>query len=105
MKPRPTGRKAQPTGDPRLKTPARKALRARVAALGLPCHRCGHPINYTGPWDLDELLARDDGGDPLDPTNVAPTHVTCNRAAGARRTNAKRRARGGAERSTTANRW
>lgn len=78
-----------PSSDPRLKTPARKRLRAAVAALGLPCNKCGQPIDYTGAWDLDELTPRIHGGNPLDPGNVAPAHTHCNRAAGAAITNTR----------------
>ena len=79
-----------PSSDPRLKTRARKQLRQRVALLLQPCHKCGNAIDYAGPWDLDELLPRALGGDPLDPGNVAAAHVHCNRAAGAAMTNAAR---------------
>ena len=79
-----------PSSDPRLKTPARKKLRQRVALLLAPCHKCGQIIDYAGAWDLDEILPRALGGDPLDPGNVAAAHVRCNRAAGAAMTNAAR---------------
>ena len=76
--------------DPRLKTPARKRLRAAVAQLGHPCRKCRQPIDYDGPWDLGEIIARDHGGDPLDPDNVAAEHVRCNRSAGGHMAIAKR---------------
>jgi hypothetical protein len=88
-----------PSDDPRLKTPARKALRATVAKECGPCWRCGLPIDYSLPWPhlrsyvLDEIISRDDGGDPLDPQNVAPAHLDCNARAGAAITNRKRRFR------------
>jgi 5-methylcytosine-specific restriction endonuclease McrA len=68
--------------DPRLSTQARRNLRQHIAKLGRPCHKCGQPIDYKKQWDLDEIKPRALGGDPLDPTNVAPTHVHCNRSAG-----------------------
>lgn len=72
----------------------RDALRKRVAAMGLPCHICGKPIQYdlttwVDPKDgkvkrhpmsfeLDELVPVSKGGSPLDPENVAPAHRICN---------------------------
>lgn len=73
-----------PSNDRRLKLAVRRRLRTQVGARGLPCHLCGQPIDYSGPWDLDELIPRALGGDPLDPAGVAPAHARCNRAAGGR---------------------
>lgn len=72
----------------------RTALRKRVAALGLPCWLCGHPIDYSlttyidpkdgrekrHPWsfELDEVIPVSKGGDPLDIRNVRPAHRICN---------------------------
>lgn len=95
-----------PSSDPRLKTRARKALRAAVRRAALAsgdtschhpqCQRRGEPIDYRpgarGPlaYDLDEIVARADGGSPLDPANVRPTHAVCNRRAGAVLVNSRR---------------
>lgn len=78
----------------------RTALRKRVEAMGLPCHLCGQPIDYslttwTDPKDgrtkrhpmsfeLDEIVPVSKGGDPLDPDNVAPAHRICNQRRGDR---------------------
>ena len=78
------------SADPRLKTAKRRRLREAVARLGLPCHKCGLAIDYSGPWELDEIVARVHGGDPEDPANVAAAHVRCNRSAGGRLGNARR---------------
>lgn len=75
---------------------ARNALRKRVAAMGLPCHLCGQPIDYTLPaghplaFELDELVplaslppeARSAAA--TDPRNVAPAHRICNEKRGAK---------------------
>lgn len=89
-----------PSSDPRLKTPARKALRTKVARERRGCEhpQCKHPgvpIDYSGrpgpfAYELDEIVARADGGSPVDPANVRPAHAYCDRAAGARMTNARR---------------
>lgn len=89
-----------PSSDPRLKTPARKALRRAVALERRGCERpdCKHPgvpIDYSGrpgplAYELDEIVPRADGGSPIDRANVRPAHADCNRAAGARMTNARR---------------
>lgn len=68
--------------------------------MGLPCHICGQPIDYSlttyvDPTDgrekrhpmsfeLDELVPVSKGGDPLDPGNVAPAHRVCNQMRGNR---------------------
>lgn len=63
----------------------RNALRARVAAMGLPCAICGGEIDYSLPpnlpdsYELDEIIPVSKGGNPYDPDNVQPTHRRCNR--------------------------
>ncbi len=75
---------------------ARDRLRARVASMGLPCHICGRPIDYSLPagdpmsFELDELVpvsrlppeARRAAA--CDPANVAPAHRICNERRGNR---------------------
>lgn len=62
----------------------RRALVARVRALGEPCHICGLPIPPDAPpgtplaFELDELVPVSRGGSPIDPANVAPAHRCCN---------------------------
>lgn len=85
--------------NPRRANGARRdALRKRVAAMGLPCHICGLPIDYSlttyvDPTDgktkrhpmsfeLDELVPVSKGGNPLDISNVAPAHRICNQKRG-----------------------
>lgn len=106
--------KTYPTGDPRLKSGDRRRLRDTVAQQGRGCEhpKCkypGMPIQYqgTGPlaYELDEIVPRWLGGDPLDPANVRPTHRACNRSAGARITNQIRRSQSGRSRPVTAARW
>lgn len=76
----------------------RTALRNRVKAMGLPCHLCGQPIDYSlttyvDPKDgrtkrhplsfeLDELVPVSKGGSPFDIDNVAPAHRICNQRRG-----------------------
>lgn len=88
------------TGDPALKTYARKVLRdtVRADAIRAGDYECKHPrcmlpgvpINFTpgarGPaaYQLDELVPRVHGGSPVDPANVRATHWRCNAAEGAR---------------------
>lgn len=50
-------------GNPRRANGTRRtALRKRVAAMGLPCHLCGKPIDYELPaghsmsYELDEIV-------------------------------------------------
>lgn len=88
-------------GNPRRSNGARRtALRNRVRAMGLPCHLCHQPIDYSlttyvDPKDgrvkrhplsfeLDELVPVSKGGDPLDIENVAPAHRICNQRRGNR---------------------
>ena len=85
--------------NPRRANGARRtALRKRVAALGLPCHICGQPIDYSlttwvdpkdgktkrhpMSYELDELVTVSKGGSPLDIGNVAPAHRICNQRRG-----------------------
>ena len=62
----------------------RRALVARVRAIGGPCHICGLPIPPDAPpgtplaFELDELVPVSKGGSPVDPSNVAPSHRCCN---------------------------
>lgn len=64
--------------------------------MGLPCHLCGRPIDYSlpagDPWsyELDELvpiarLPREQRrAAACDPANVAPAHRICNERKGSR---------------------
>ena len=102
------GRRYAPTGDPALKSAARKQLRAQVKALGLPCARCGMEIDYQakrGPlsYVLGEIMPRYLGGSATDPNNVQPEHWRCSAQSGARITNKIRQAR--SVRPATASRW
>ena len=62
----------------------RRALVARVRAIGEPCHICGLPIPPDAPlgtplaFELDEIVPVSKGGSPIDPANVAPSHRCCN---------------------------
>lgn len=83
----PAGRKGRP--NPRnANGNARRKLRARVRALGLPCAICGKPIDYSLPaghpmsYELDEIVPVSKGGDPLDMLNVQPSHRVCNERKG-----------------------
>ena len=86
-------------GNPRRANGAKRdALRNRVKTMGLPCHLCGRPIDYslttwTDPKDgrikrhplsfeLDEIVPVSKGGSPLDFDNVAPAHRICNQKRG-----------------------
>ena len=66
----------------------RRALRARVKAMGLPCALCGQPIDYSLPaghpmsYELDEIVPVSLGGSELDPDNVQPAHRICNQRKG-----------------------
>lgn len=66
----------------------RDKLRRQVAAEGLPCHLCGHPIDYSLPaghpmsYELDEIVPVSKGGDPFSRDNVAPAHRICNQKRG-----------------------
>lgn len=54
------------------------------------CQRPGVPIDYAATaghplaFEVDEVVPRVMGGDPLDPRNVRPAHALCNRGAGSR---------------------
>lgn len=63
----------------------RKALRVLVESGQASCSRCGRPIAPGALWDLDHLPDRSG--------YAGPAHRSCNRAAGARVANARRRAR------------
>ena len=86
-------------GNPRRANGARRtALRNRVKALGLPCHLCGRPIDYSlttwvdpkdgrvkrhpMSYELDEIVPVSKGGSPFDFDNVAPAHRICNQKRG-----------------------
>lgn len=63
----------------------RRKIRARIAARGEPCAICGRPIDYSLPagndwsFEVDEIVSRWRGGDPLDIDNCQPVHRVCNR--------------------------
>ena len=75
---------------------ARNALRRRVASMGLPCHLCGGPIDYSLPagnplsYELDELIPlaalpeEQRAAAAINPNNVAPAHRICNERRGAK---------------------
>lgn len=78
-------------GNPRRTNGSRRTkLRNRVRAMGLPCHLCGMPIDYSLPagepmsYELDEIVPVSKGGSPYDPANVAPAHRICNQRKGDR---------------------
>ena len=78
-------------GNPRRTNGSRRTkLRNRVRAMGLPCHICGMPIDYSLPagdpmsYELDEIVPVSKGGSPYDPSNVAPAHRICNQRKGNR---------------------
>ncbi len=74
----------------------RDVLRKRIAAMGMPCHLCGRPIDYSLPaghpmsFELDEVVpvsrlpmeARKAAA--CDESNVAPAHRICNQRKGNR---------------------
>ena len=73
---------------------ARDKLRARVASMGLPCHICGQPIDYSLPardpmsFELDEVVPvsafppEERKAAACDERNVAPSHRICNERKG-----------------------
>lgn len=68
----------------------RRALSARVKAMGMPCWICGLPIDSMRKagdplsFELDELVPVSKGGSPTDPRNVAGAHRCCNQWRGNR---------------------
>ena len=64
----------------------RRKIRARLKAIGAPCAICGKRIDYTLPayddwsFEVDEIVSRWKGGDPLDISNCQAVHRVCNRA-------------------------
>lgn len=68
----------------------RRALSARVKAMGMPCWICGLPIDPMRKagdplaFELDELVPVSKGGSPTDPRNVAGAHRCCNQWRGNR---------------------
>lgn len=69
-----------------------RQMRARWATrLPVTCPRCGQPIYPWQAWDLGHHVDRADRPDlALLETNARPEHATCNRRAGAARTNTRR---------------
>jgi 5-methylcytosine-specific restriction endonuclease McrA len=76
-------------GNPRNGRPYRRLV-AEVKARGMPCARCGHPINlaldarHPLSFTLDHIVPLSLGGDLLDPGNVRSMHRRCNSARGNR---------------------
>ena len=62
----------------------RRALAARVKAMGMPCWICGlpmDPMRKAGDrlsFELDELVPVSKGGSPVDFDNTAGSHRACN---------------------------
>lgn len=62
----------------------RRALAARVKAMGMPCWICGLPIDPMRKagdplsFELDELVPVSKGGSPVDFENTAGAHRACN---------------------------
>ena len=75
--------------------PARRAW----AAANRPCALCHQPIDYTlrhphkRSLTVDHIHARWAGGNPMDPSNWQPAHLTCNSARGAAEGNQQRQQR------------
>src|SRR4051794_32279280 len=90
-----------PSADPRLGHRARRrlttAIRGRPWCERPDCLHPGQPIDYTAKhgtplaFEVDEIIPRYLGGDPLNYNNLRAAHAHCNRAAGAAITNAARR--------------
>lgn len=63
----------------------RRKIRQRIKARREPCAICGKPIDYDLPagddwaFEVDEIVSRWKGGDPLDIHNCQPVHRCCNR--------------------------
>jgi 5-methylcytosine-specific restriction endonuclease McrA len=76
-------------GNPRNGRPYRRLV-AEQKAKGLPCARCGYPIdpelNAKHPlsFTLDHAVPLAKGGSLLDPANARSMHRRCNSAKGAR---------------------
>lgn len=66
------------------------------AAANQPCALCHQPINYglrhphKRSLTVDHIHARWAGGNPMDPANWQPAHLSCNSSRGASETNARR---------------
>lgn len=56
---------------------------ALAATLPRPCPYCGELVLPGQLWDVDHQVKRVDGGPLLDPGNLRPAHVACNRRDGA----------------------
>ncbi len=110
--------------DTRLTGRPRARLRAGIAdgsighlgsyppCMHPACKYPGVPIDYTKgarsplAYDLDEIVPRYLGGDPLDPHNVRPSHRGCNARAGQRITTAiLKRKRGHVAHASDSSRW
>lgn len=62
--------------------------------LPVPCARCGQPVLPGQRWDIGHAIGRDIAPElTWDPSQYRIEHASCNRAAGARYVNAKRRQR------------
>jgi 5-methylcytosine-specific restriction endonuclease McrA len=77
--------------DPRMANGhRRRQLRKWLAAQGGPCALCGGAIDYSLPaghplaFEVDEIVPVSRGGDPLDRSNVQPSHRICNERKGNR---------------------
>jgi 5-methylcytosine-specific restriction endonuclease McrA len=90
--------------DPRMRSGERRRLIKAAKQPGASCWVCGGTIDTTlkrgdpASFTLDEIIPRSSGGDPLDPNNTKPAHLSCNSRRGGRLSAATRRQR--VERST-----
>ena len=81
----------------------RRLLVARVKAEGRECALCHRPIDLELPagndwaFELDEIVPRWQGGDPLAYDNVQPSHRWCNRQKAIRQMKERARRQGKAE--------
>jgi hypothetical protein len=71
----------------------RRILRAHGAGTPILCPFCDEPILPGEDFDIDHATPRADGGAIFDPSNLRPSHASCNRAAGADMTNSRVRNR------------
>lgn len=78
----------------------RKRHRAQSAALNLPCHICGEPIDYTLHYPHPRSYSTDhrvavsvDAALAEDPGNLQPSHLVCNQRKGNRPTTGSRQPR------------